>query len=246
VGGTDTTAAEIPWQVALTRSDPGSGTASVFCGGSLINANWVMTAAHCTVSRAANSMYATVGMTKQSSTAGRTTSRVFSKVEHPSYNSGTQAYDFSILRVQDGFDLTSSAMTNVRAVCWPSASPVDSSDVIISGWGTQSSGGSQPNTLKKATVNVIPRATCNTAAGYSGSVIDSMFCAGIWPAGGKDTCQGDSGGPLVDQIGGKYELLGVTSWGVGCAGANKPGVYGDVKHVLSWMASTAGSECPRA
>jgi hypothetical protein len=50
-------------------------------------------------------------------------------VEHPSYNSGTQAYDFSILRVQDGFDLTSSAMTNVRAVCWPSASPVDSSDV---------------------------------------------------------------------------------------------------------------------
>ena len=54
-----------------------------------------------------------------------------------------------------------------------------------------------------------------------------MICGGEQ---NLDTCQGDSGGPLVANIDGKFTLVGVTSWGKGCGGANSPGVYVDISH----------------
>jgi hypothetical protein len=68
-----------------------------------------------------------------------------------------------------------------------------------------------------------------------------MVCAGIYPAGGKDTCQGDSGGPLVVPIGGGvYRLVGDTSFGDGCALPLKPGVYGRVADDPMRSALTTG------
>merc|ERR1712154_709847 len=89
----------------------------------------------------------------------------------------------------------------------------------------------------------------------SSQITDQMLCASV-PSGGKDSCQGDSGGPLVTAgdgdgvtAGQNYELIGVVSWGQGCAWEGFPGVYGRVTHLLSWITSKADVSpaltCPR-
>merc|ERR1712110_93906 len=120
---------------------------------------------------------------------------------------------------------------------------------IISGWGTLESGGKQPDRLQEANVTIISRDDCNYGSGkYNGKILESMICAGIPNVGGKDACQGDSGGPMVSLINGSFELVGATSWGIGCADGQFPGVYADVYFVLDWVKSSIGAKdgCPRA
>ena len=65
-------------------------------------------------------------------------------------------------------------------------------------------------------------------------VPETMFCAGPW-SGGKDSCQGDSGGPIVDLSQGYAQLVGIVSWGIGCAAPHYPGIYTEVTHYLDWL-----------
>ena len=100
--------------------------------------------------------------------------------------------------------------------------------------GTLSSGGSSlPTNLQKVDVPIVSRATCRSNYGTS-AITDNMFCAGL-TAGGKDSCQGDSGGPIVNTS--TRVLIGLVSWGEGCAAAGKPGVYTRVAAVLSFINS---------
>lgn len=97
--------------------------------------------------------------------------------------------------------------------------------------GTLSSGASSsPTELRKVSVPIVSRATCRSNYGSS-TITDNMICAGV-ASGGKDSCQGDSGGPLVDA---SNRLIGIVSWGEGCAAAGKPGVYTRVGSVLSFI-----------
>jgi hypothetical protein len=100
---------------------------------------------------------------------------------------------------------------------WDPGSPVD-----ISGWGDTDSG--FPNQLQAATVQIIDDGTCT--ADYGGDFDrNTMVCAGF-QSGGVDTCAGDSGGPLQAPLAtGGYRLIGITSWGLGCAEPEHPGVY---------------------
>jgi hypothetical protein len=109
---------------------------------------------------------------------------------------------------------------------------------FITGWGDRDNGPTAdfPDDLQAAEVKMISDAACESAyppppppppdpAGPSFTA-ETMVCAGFL-AGGVDTCQGDSGGPLVVPIdGGGFRLVGDTSWGIGCAFADLPGVYG--------------------
>jgi trypsin len=98
----------------------------------------------------------------------------------------------------------------------------------ISGWGHTTEGGVKSNTLRAASVPIISDAACGSSTMYGGAFHrPSMICAGF-TQGGVDTCQGDSGGPLqapLEGPPGDYRLVGITSWGQGCARPNKPGVY---------------------
>jgi trypsin len=97
----------------------------------------------------------------------------------------------------------------------------------ISGWGTTSSGGSKSDSLRGGSVPIVTDQSCEGSypAPPAEFHADSMVCAG-YMEGGVDTCQGDSGGPLQSPLlGGGYRLIGITSWGIGCAEPNRPGVY---------------------
>jgi trypsin len=84
-------------------------------------------------------------------------------------------------------------------------------------------------------VYIIPREECNKAYAAYGGITDNMICAGV-PGGGKDACQGDSGGPLVF---GRF-LVGIVSWGVGCALPNYPGVYSNIDTLKSFITDNTG------
>uniref|UniRef100_A0A3B4AAI6 Transmembrane serine protease 5 n=1 Tax=Periophthalmus magnuspinnatus TaxID=409849 RepID=A0A3B4AAI6_9GOBI len=105
----------------------------------------------------------------------------------------------------------------------------------ISGWGyTQPDGIQSPDTLKEAPVPIISTKKCNSSCMYNGEITSRMLCAG-YTEGKVDACQGDSGGPLVCQDDNVWRLVGVVSWGTGCAEPNHPGVYTKVAEFLGWI-----------
>ena len=73
---------------------------------------------------------------------------------------------------------------------------------------------------------------------------ESQFCAGSIQ-GGIDACQGDSGGPLLQEQDGHWVLIGIVSWGVGCAQPQHLGVYTNVYYFLDWMQQIIGSHYMR-
>ncbi|CAL8102753.1 unnamed protein product [Orchesella dallaii] len=216
VGGSQATKGEFPHIVQIKRSN------SQYCGGSIVNANYIVTAAHCAVASVAG--YTLVaGEHNLNSNEGTEQSRtVASIVRHPNYNANTMANDIAVMRVSSPFTLN----TNVRAATIPSASFNPASSLTVAGWGTLSSGGSLPTVLMKVTVPLVAQATCRNA--YGSQIVNGMLCAGT---AGRDSCQGDSGGPLMSGS----TLAGIVSWGYGCAAAGYPGVYTDVAYYSSWI-----------
>jgi secreted trypsin-like serine protease len=205
-----------------------------------LNKEWILTAAHCTEGATATSLYVWKGLISRAKPSEGINTRVAEKVEHPNYSGNNN--DFSLLRLRTAFDFTNVKYLHVAPACLPTMDEAPGTDALISGWGTLKSGGGQPTVLQKATPQIVSRTTCATA--YSGrvTITSKMVCAA---KSGVDTCQGDSGGPLVSQISGSWEIVGATSFGIGCADASFPGVYADVRSELSWIESIIGSGCPR-
>ncbi|PSN50209.1 Plasminogen, partial [Blattella germanica] len=115
----------------------------------------------------------------------------------------------------------------------------DGSWCSVTGWGAQRPDevDSLSQVLQVAAVPLLDLNTCRRADVYGGrrqSILDSMLCAGRLE-GGVDACGGDSGGPLACEINGKFVLMGVVSWGDGCAQKNRPGVYTRVSHYVEWI-----------
>ena len=137
--------------------------------------------------------------------------------------------DIALLKLAKAVNLSN----KVGAACLPDVNlSLVGKTCWITGWGTLSSGGIQPNTLMQAQVPVVSKQVCLLA--YPNQLDDTMLCAGT-RFGGVDACQGDSGGPLVCEFSGRWFLEGVTSWGRGCATPNFYGVYADVRVFLPWI-----------
>ena len=222
VGGT-TSPAPLPWQAAILRE----ADANQFCGGTVLGATHVVTADHCRV-RAGD--FVRVGST--SATSGGELRTIAEVRRHPladGRRASTARYDINVVRLATPLSATS--FVNVVASNRTVWSPP--SDLFtISGWGKTAEGpGPRSPDLRQATVHWISDADCATYYPEDFSAQD-MVCAGE-PAGLVDTCQGDSGGPLVTPAvdgalpsdASQWTLVGVTSWGVGCARPGQPGVY---------------------
>ncbi|WP_243789668.1 trypsin-like serine protease [Saccharopolyspora gloriosae] len=210
VGGQDADIADSPFVVALLTPD-----GQQFCGGSLVSETKVVTAAHCTTGSQPSEINVLSGQTEISGTGG-TVSEVNDVWVHPEYTDATQGFDVSVLTLAAPVQ-----EAPVELATADDAGYEPGTEATILGWGTTSEGGSTSDKLQQATVPVSSDADCS--AGYPEYSPESMVCAGL-PDGGVDACQGDSGGPIVAA----GRLIGVTSWGEGCARPGKPGVYARV------------------
>jgi len=258
VGGHETEVNEYPWQVGIVSKNSGF----VWCGGSVISNQWILTAAHCTAGKKANQIQALLGEHDIDSTSGPTVLRMnIQKIEdHADYDPHTTDYDFSLLKMKKVVDFA--LHDHIRPICLPavnSANTYADYIAITTGWGTLSSGGGSPDKLHEVDVKVVDNNSCKSDySDTSYPITGQMLCAKAEDGmGGKDACQGDSGGPLVTKedgsdgvtAGQNYELIGVVSWGIGCGLATKPGVYARVTEQINWIndkTSGTWSTCDRA
>ncbi|KAK3885984.1 hypothetical protein Pcinc_009843 [Petrolisthes cinctipes] len=227
VGGTDTTIEEYPWQCALTSS---RYSTNPFCGCSIVNNRYIVTAAHCVDGANPNSFTVAVGSTDIT----RSTTRVgvSSITVHESYNDNNLSNDIAVLELSSPLTFSDTVMP----VCAPNTNNnFVGQTATATGWGTLRSGGSQPSILQKVDLPVISNSQC--ASRYNFNIPNVMICA---TEAGKDTCQGDSGGPLVVPNDSVYSLVGITSWGIGCA--TNPGVYTRVTGIVCGLDQQFGEQ----
>ena len=248
VGGVDVDIENYPWQVSLTSSPSGGG----FCGGSIIANSWVLTAAHCVNGENPSNLYIRCG-DSNSFASGGTSYSVNQIIVHPSYNNPlSMAYDFALVEINEEFSFNE-AVKRIELISELEISAGAQSPGVmatITGWGTTSSGGSLASVLQMTEAPIISNAVaCGSSVDENGnsgdypcsSLHQSMICAGDLINGGEDACQGDSGGPLAvrSPIDSRWLLIGVTSWGYGCANVNYPGIWSRVSSVLGWIDNNA-------
>jgi len=223
INGQDVTSTSVaPWQVSLQKFG------SHFCGGSLLNAKYVMSACHC------NNVGTTV--------AAGTTDYRYPKVSvrgsfqcHPSYSTKNNDYDYAILTlatpIAEDNDISYILVANKE---FAADTPAQ-----ITGWGlTDSSNNALPTQLQGATTKLTSYEEC---VKYWGSrhITERMQCVG--GEGINSGCMGDSGGPLAVQENGVWYLVGNTSWGTSTCKTTTPGIWSKNFVVYSWIQGVISS-----
>ncbi|XP_017868664.1 PREDICTED: trypsin 3A1 [Drosophila arizonae] len=232
VGGWATKIAHFPHQVSLQK-----GTRHI-CGATILAPTLVLTAAHCVLNaNEPQDYFIRAGSTKWSS--GGSHHRIRRIIPHEHFNLPTHMNnDIALLQLQDPLIFSD----NIKPI--PIVTPMDDvptlAQLFVSGWGSTKVEQMATSPLLHYTVIVqMNRDSC--ARNYFGAatITSTMFCAGSKSGkGDRDSCVGDSGGPLITHVDGRFKLLGIVSWGLGCANAQYPGVYTYVPAYMNWIYQT--------
>ncbi|CAM05153.1 trypsin [Saccharopolyspora erythraea NRRL 2338] len=209
VGGQPASIAEHPWMVYLTDAQ-----GNQLCGGALAAPNKVVTAGHCVLGEKPEGVQVVAGRERLDGKDG-TVAKVTGIWVHPKYQDASSGSDVAVLTLdqrlpQPPLPVASQQDTALYQPGTPST---------VLGWGKTAENGQSSNELRRGELQVLADEEC-TKAYKEQYKADSMTCAGV-PGGGVDACQGDSGGPLVAGD----RLIGLVSWGDGCARPESPGVY---------------------
>uniref|UniRef100_A0A8B9PT91 Transmembrane serine protease 13 n=1 Tax=Apteryx owenii TaxID=8824 RepID=A0A8B9PT91_APTOW len=226
IGGKETSASKWPWQVSVQY-----GPIHI-CGGTIIDAQWVLTAAHCFFMNSMKILddwrvYSGVSDLKQHS-EGISVSQV---IINSNYSDDHDDYDIALMKLSRPLTLSA----QVRPACLPMHGQrfQTGRSCFITGFGkTRENEDNTSPKLREAEVKLIDYKVCNSDKVYEGYLTPRMMC-------------GDSGGPLVCEDDGRWYVAGVTSWGTGCGQRNKPGVYTRVTKLLSWIYSKMEVRQPR-
>ncbi|XP_036114694.1 transmembrane protease serine 4 [Molossus molossus] len=231
VGGEVASGDSWPWQVSIQYND------QHICGGSILDAHWVLTAAHCFRKYLhVPGWKVRVGSHKLGHFPSLPVAKIFAAEHNTSH---PKDKDIALVKLQ--YPLTFSG--TVRPIClpFPDEELPPATPLWVIGWGfTEQGGGKMSDVLLQGSVQVINRTRCNAEDAYQGEVTQQMLCAGVLE-GGVDTCQGDSGGPLMYHSD-LWQVVGIVSWGHGCGGPSTPGVYTKVTAYLNWIYSVRKSE----
>ncbi|XP_003798117.1 transmembrane protease serine 3 isoform X1 [Otolemur garnettii] len=226
VGGNESVLSQWPWQVSLQFQG------YHLCGGSVITPQWIVTAAHCVYDLYLPKSW-TIQVGLVSLLDSPAPSHLVEKIiYHSKYKPKRLGNDIALMKLAG--PLTFNEV--IQPVCLPNSeeSFPDGKVCWTSGWGATEDGGDASPVLNHAAVPLISNKICNHRDVYGGIISPSMLCAG-YLRGGVDSCQGDSGGPLVCQERRVWKLVGATSFGIGCAEVNKPGVYTRITSFLDWI-----------
>ncbi|NXW31169.1 OVCH2 protein, partial [Phaetusa simplex] len=250
VGGNQVKQGSHPWQVSLKRRQ------KHFCGGTIVSAQWVVTAAHCLLDRnVLQYLSVTAGEHDlRIRENGEQTLPVKYVIKHPNFDPRRPMdYDIALVKLDGAFNFSSS----VLPACLPDPGEKFEAGYICTacGWGRLNENGVLPQVLHEVNLPILNSKECSRALSTLKKPIrgDTIMCAGF-PDGGKDACQGDSGGPLLCRSKrGAWTLAGVISWGMGCArgwisnekkkhhNRGSPGIFTDLSAVLSWVQENMGA-----
>ncbi|CAO2582720.1 Ovch2, partial [Lemmus lemmus] len=242
VGGSQVEKGSFPWQVSLKQKQ------KHVCGGTIISAQWVITAAHCMANRnIALTLNVTAGEHNLSHVEpGEQTLAIETIIIHPQFSiRKPMNYDIALLKMAGTFQFGQS----VRPVCLPESGEHFKAGFVCTtaGWGRLAEGGSLPQVLQQVNLPILTQEECEAALLTLRNPVTgkTFLCTGS-PDGGRDACQGDSGGSLMCQNSkGAWTLAGVTSWGLGCGRGwrnnsrkkeqGSPGIFTDLSTVLPWI-----------
>jgi len=249
VGGKEAIPHSLPWQVAIINVKIGMSA----CGGTILAPKFIMTAGHCTHRKEPSSYQVWAGAHdlttfdgKGVGQSGHTIAKFHNNPNYRYHSAKDYAdYDFSILELEQPIVFRDSA----KALFLPDPEDdkrVKNQTFVVSGWGRTSFPSGPPSIEKLLTVTVPWISDSECRAAYDGEemyVKESMVCAGDTKSGGIDACIGDSGGPMawLDPDSDEVKLVGVVSFGKGCADPKFPGVFGEISHVLDWVKKIIGT-----
>ncbi|KAG7188818.1 hypothetical protein KM043_008427 [Ampulex compressa] len=237
-GGSEARVGEYPWQVSLQWGYV-LGT-SHFCGGTILNNNWILTAGHCALAVPSyGNLVVKAGkhnIKRKESTEQSV--KVAKIIVHEDYNGGVAPYDIALLKLASPLKFNSA----VKPINLPKENSEPSGAVVLSGWGSISltNEPEMPDTLQHVKMTIVNLPLCKRyieqVAGPS-PLHQTNICTG--PVyGGISACSGDSGGPLITK-GVQPEVIGVVSWGIiPCGSSGAPSVYTRVSAFIRWINST--------
>lgn len=236
VGGEPAPVGLYPWQASLMVSWIASPSDAHFCGGSVLNAEWILTAAHCMENLKPQDFHVATGTNHLRPGVARSNAEI--QIVHSGYNSDTYDNDIALVKLRQPIVIGTTVKPIRQMTPENEASVfVEGQPLFASGWGATREGGSGVDVLHHVEVPYVNRDSCNDPLSYNGAVTNNMICAGK-AVGGQDSCQGDSGGPLSVVDGdGSAAQAGVVSWGEGCGRPGKYGVYTKISNYADWIAA---------
>ncbi|XP_031768972.2 transmembrane protease serine 9-like [Galleria mellonella] len=231
VGGSVTTIGQYPEMASMLINWSGS-IFSQACGGSIINARSILSAAHCFFGDVASRWRVRVGSIHANS--GGVVHELNLIILHENYITSTLDNDIAILRTSTY--IVYNNIVRPAVIAGTAYNLYDNSVVWAVGWGSTSVGGTLSEELRHVQIWSINQATCRNIYSEIGlTVTDNMLCSGWLDVGGRDQCQGDSGGPLFhDRV-----VVGICSLGHQCALARYPGVNTRVSRYTRWIQANA-------